>query len=195
VVSSQSYTNLDLTLNVSDDRVTRDETVPATKSGWFGRRYLLVAAAIILLFILAAGIFRVTAYIYPLIPRAVVMAIVAERGGRSEFERYRQAFAKQGVQLTLVRTEGFIENLTMLHSPDSGVSVALLQNGLTDPQQSPERASLGTVGYVPLWIFYLNPRASLEQLAQLRGMRVAVGPMGSGTRRLALELLARKRHR
>src|SRR6516225_3038698 len=156
-----------------------------TKSGWFGRRYLLVAAAIILLFILAAGIFGVTAYIYPLFPRAVVMAIVAERGGRSEFEHYRQAFAKQGVQLTLVRTEGFIENLTMLRSPDSGVSVALLQNGLTDPQQSPELASLGTVGYVPLWIFYLNPHASLEQLAQLRGMRVAVGPMGSGTRRLS----------
>ena len=191
MVSCQSDTNLDLTFNVSDDRVTRDETVPATKSGWFGRRYLLVAAAIILLFILAAGIFAIIAYIYPLFPRAVAMAIVAERGFRSEYERYRQTFAKQGVQLTLVRTEGFIENLAMLRSLDSGVSVALVQNGLTDPQQSPELASLGTVGYVPLWIFYLNPHASLDQLAQLRGMRVAVGPTGSGTRKLALELLAR----
>ena len=65
----------------------------------------------LLLFILAAGIFAIIAYIYPLFPRAVAMAIVAERGFRSEYERYRQTFAKQGVQLTPVRTEGFIENL------------------------------------------------------------------------------------
>jgi hypothetical protein len=87
------------------NQVTRDETVSATKSSRFGRCYLLVGAAIIFLFILAAAIFGVTAFIYPLLPRTVVMATVAERGGNSEFERYRQAFAKQGVQLTLMPTQ------------------------------------------------------------------------------------------
>ena len=42
--------------------------------------------------------------------------------------------------------------------------------------------------YVPLTIFYRRPTV-LERLSQLRGLRIAIGPPGSGTRFLALALL------
>ena len=156
------------------------------------QRYLLAGVAIVALVALALGIFAVTAFVHPLLPRKLAMATGAAGGGYFEFgERYKPLLAQQGVDLTVLQTAGSIENLAMLRSPDSGVSVALVQNGLTDPQRSPGLVSLGTVAYVPLWIFYRGPQASRDQLEQLRGMRVSIGPNGSGTRQLALELLAR----
>jgi TRAP transporter TAXI family solute receptor len=120
------------------------------------------------------------------------MATGAEGGGYAELgERYKPLLARQGVDLTVLPTPGSIENLAMLRSLDSHVSVALVQNGLTDAQRSPDLVSLGTVAYVPLWIFYRGPQASHDQMEHLRGKRVSIGPDGSGTRQLALELLAR----
>jgi TRAP-type uncharacterized transport system substrate-binding protein len=119
------------------------------------------------------------------------MATGAAGGGYSEFgERYREILARQGVRLGVHGISGSVENLALLRSPGSGVSIALVQNGITDPQQSPEVVSLGTVGLVPLWIFYRGPEAPREALDRLRGLHVSVGPMASGTRKLALDLLA-----
>jgi TRAP transporter TAXI family solute receptor len=166
--------------------------VTGVKPRWYERRFLLIGAAAVLLFALAAAAIGITTLAYPLLPRHLAIATGAEGGGYTEFgERYRQILARQGVDLRVLSTAGSLENLAMLRSPDSGVSVALVQNGLTDPQQSPDLVSLGTVAYMPLWIFYRGPEASRDQLAELRGMRVSIGPMGSGTRQLALELLAR----
>jgi TRAP transporter TAXI family solute receptor len=156
------------------------------------QRLLLVGAAIIALVALALGIFAVTAFVHPILPRKLTMATGAAGGGYYEFgDRYKPILAQQGVDLTVLQTAGSIENLAMLRSPDSGVRAALVQNGLTDPQRSPQLVSLGTVAHVPLWIFYRGPQPPRDQLEQLRGMRVSIGPDGSGTRRLALELLAR----
>jgi TRAP-type uncharacterized transport system substrate-binding protein len=97
--------------------------------------------------------------------------------------------AREGVDLHLVPTAGSIENLTLLKNPRSGVSVAFLQGGTTTEKDSPGLESLGTVSYEPLWFFY---RAALRGngLQGLRGRRISIGPEGSGTRALSLELLA-----
>jgi TRAP transporter TAXI family solute receptor len=162
------------------------------RSRWHGRGHLLIAGTIGFVVVLAAGAFAALVLLDPMLPRAVTMATGAEGGGYAEFgQSYRQFVAQQGVRLTLMPTSGSLENLALLRSPDSGVGVALVQNGLTDPQHSPQLASLGTVAYLPLWIFYRDPEAAHDQLKDLRGMRVAIGPEGSGTRHLTLELLAR----
>ncbi len=49
--------------------------------------------------------------------------------------------------------------------------------------------SLGTIAYQPLLIFYRGDTA-MSQLAEFAGKRLAIGPEGSGTRKLALTLLA-----
>jgi hypothetical protein len=67
--------------------------------------------------------------------------------------------------------------------------VGFAQTGSTTPEESPTLASLGTVFYEPLWLFYHGLDAS-KGFGALRGRRLSIGPEGSGTRALALKLLA-----
>jgi uncharacterized RDD family membrane protein YckC len=49
---------------------------------------------------------------------------------------------------------------------------------------------LGTVSYEPTWLFYRGAAPGLH-LEGLRGRKVSIGPEGSGSRAIALELLSR----
>jgi len=75
-----------------------------------------------------------------------------------------------------------------LQDPRSGVSVGFAAGGLTTESESPGIVSLGTIGYYPLWIF-CRGLADADRLKELRGKRISVGPEGSGTRPVALELV------
>jgi TRAP transporter TAXI family solute receptor len=151
------------------------------RANWHLATIAVTAAAILL----AAGFLSTT-----LPPSTVVMATGPEGGGYNEIgKRYQEAFARAGVQLKLVATAGSLENLGLLRDPRSGVSVALVQGGSVgaDPGQL---ESLGTLFYEPLWLFH---RGELEgtTLTALRGRKVSIGPMGSGSRALLLALLKR----
>jgi TRAP-type uncharacterized transport system substrate-binding protein len=50
--------------------------------------------------------------------------------------------------------------------------------------------SLGTVFYQPFWLFYTS-NEPLDRLSQLKGKRIAVGPVGSGTRVSAEQILGK----
>jgi TRAP-type uncharacterized transport system substrate-binding protein len=124
-------------------------------------------------------------------PRTIVMATGPEGGAYHEIgRRYRELLAREGVTLRLVPTSGALENLALLRDARSGVAVALVQDGSVEPGQAGDLESLGTLFYEPLWLFY---RSELRELALhgLRGHRVSIGPEGSGTRALSLELLKR----
>ena len=62
-----------------------------------------------------------------------------------------------------------------------------MQGGIANTQTAPEVVSIGRVFYEPLWVFYRGPDA--ERLTEFKGKRLAVGPEGSGTRALAMDLL------
>ena len=152
-------------------------------------RYTLITATI--LFGLAAPI-GVMALLYPVMPRVVVMVTGPAGGAYSGYgERYREIFARQGVQLTVLHSSGSVDNLAMLRYQNLGSSIALVQSGLTDREHSPQLVSLGTVSFEPVWIFWRGEQSPPSQLEQLRGKRVSIGPVGSGMRHLALELLSR----
>jgi len=97
--------------------------------------------------------------------------------------------ARTGVELRLIATAGSVENLASLRDPRSGVSIALMQGGSVG-KAAGELKSLGTLFYEPLWIFH---RGGLEgaTLAALRGRKVSIGPVGSGSHALLLQLLKR----
>jgi TRAP transporter TAXI family solute receptor len=124
-------------------------------------------------------------------PRTITMATGPEGGAYHEIgRRYRALLAREGVTLRLVPTSGALENLALLRDPRSGVGVALVQGGTATPEEAGDLESLGTVFYEPFWLFY---RSELRELALhgLRGRKVSIGPDGSGTRALSLELLKR----
>jgi TRAP-type uncharacterized transport system substrate-binding protein len=147
--------------------------------------YFAIAGMVVIL--LGASVFIVET----LPPRTIVMATGAEGGAYHETGiRYREILAQAGVELQLLPTTGAIENLARLRDPRSGVSVGFIQGGITTQKESPGVESLGTVFYEPLWLF---SRISGSRAEGLSGRRLSVGPEGSGTRTLVLELLERNK--
>jgi TRAP transporter TAXI family solute receptor len=123
-------------------------------------------------------------------PHSIAMATGPEGGGDYEIGRqYQELLARSGVELRLVPTAGSLENLALLRDPKSGVDIALVQGGSIG-KAAGELESLGTLFYEPLWIFH---RGGMEgaTLAALRGRKVSIGPVGSGSHALLLQLLRR----
>src|SRR5262249_10801984 len=85
-------------------------------------------------------------------------------------------------------TDGTGENLKLLADPRSGVDIALVQSGVSNSRQSPGLLSLGRVSYQALWLFYRGTEA-LDNPRLIKGKRIAIGPVGSGTRLMALQVL------
>jgi TRAP-type uncharacterized transport system substrate-binding protein len=150
------------------------------------RFWLFFAIAGVVAIFLAASVFIMET----LPPRTVVMATGAEGGANHKMGvRYRELLAQSGVTLRLLPTSGGLENLARLRDPKSGVDVGFIQGGTTTKTESPGIESLGTVFYEPLWFFYRGEIG--DGIQGLRGRKVSIGPEGSGTRALALELVKR----
>jgi TRAP-type uncharacterized transport system substrate-binding protein len=155
------------------------------------RRRFVWTVSLITLAALAAAIWVTLTLFEPTPPRRVVMTTGTPGSAYEQFgERYREFLAREGIDLHLLPSAGAVENLARLNDPSSGVSVGLVQGGTTDPQQSPDLASLGTLTFEPLWFFYRDVDVTAG-LQVFRGKKISIGIKGSGTRELATELLAR----
>ena len=120
--------------------------------------------------------------------RAVVMAIYPEGSLNANLvRRYQEILARDGIELKLDPSAGSVESVADLRDPKSGTSIALVPDGITSQQQSPDLVSLGTLFYQPLWIF--SRRHVSHGHTQLKGLRVSIGPEGSSTHLLSLKLL------
>jgi TRAP-type uncharacterized transport system substrate-binding protein len=104
-------------------------------------------------------------------------------------QRYREIFARDGVQLRLVPTNGAVENFRLLRDPHSGVDVGFVQSGSIEEPATKDIESLGTVFYEPVWFFCACSSGALPSIDQLPGWRISIGPEGSAGRPLALKLL------
>lgn len=144
--------------------------------------------AVTLLIIL--GIFWVSFhFVKPIPPRTLTMTTGMEGGSFVVLgERYRQVLARDGIQLKLLASSGSIENLKRLRDESQAVEVGFVQGGIGKAEATSKLVSLGSVFYSPLWVFSRGSD-KLDDLSQLRGKRVSIGPEGSGVRRFALALL------
>jgi TRAP-type uncharacterized transport system substrate-binding protein len=124
-------------------------------------------------------------------PDKIIIATGGQSGAYYKFgDRYREELAPAGLKVEIRATNGTAENLALLHNPKSGVSVALIQGGIVGPDDAGDLETLGTVFYEPLWLFGKRGVTG-KGLGGLRGKTVAVGPEGSGTKKLVLDLLQR----
>jgi len=152
-------------------------------------RELALVAAIAVVALALLGWMLLTV-LEPPPPRQVAFASGAPGGAYQQFaDRYARAFAGHGITLHNRATQGSVENLQLLRDPASGVAAALVQGGLVDEQQAPELESLASVAYEPIWVL-MKPGHKVSRLSDLLGQRVAIGPEGSGSRRVALQLFA-----
>jgi TRAP-type uncharacterized transport system substrate-binding protein len=123
-------------------------------------------------------------------PRTLTIA-AGEPGGayHGHALRYQAILARQGVRLEVLETAGAVDNLERLLDPRSHVSVAFLQSGIASETKAPSLVSLGSIGYEPVWVFYRGAPVRTRLTEPTVGKRVSIGPPGSGTRTLALDLL------
>lgn len=102
-------------------------------------------------------------------------------------ERYKKILAREGITLTLLPSEGSVDNLNRLADPKSKVDIGLVQAGLTTPDTS-DLVSLGSMFFEPVLLFYRGS-TDMQRISEIAGKHIAVGPEGSGVRVLSLALL------
>jgi len=129
-------------------------------------------------------------YFFPSPPSTITIA-TGPRGTTLDYygQRYRDQFARAGIKVVLRPTAGGVENLRLINDPNSGVDIGMVGGGFGNSSEAPDLVSLGRTFNVPLWVFY-SSGLSIDDLAQLKGKRIAVGPEGSGVRHHAERLLA-----
>jgi uncharacterized protein len=138
----------------------------------------------------AALIATYVMFVEPPPPRSIVIASGARNGAYFRFaQRYAEGLQAQGLSVEVRETAGSVENLRLLGEDGSGVAVAIVQSGVAGPDDVKRAYALGSLYREPLWVFYRG-ESRLERLSQLAGKRVGVGPAGSGTHAIAMQLLA-----
>src|SRR5262249_42560379 len=103
--------------------------------------------------------------------------------------KYRQILGRNRIDVKIVPSEGSAENLKRLSDPTINVDIGFAQAGTTNDVKSGKVVSLGSVAHQPLLVIY-RATNTITLVSQLKGKRLAIGPVGSGTRNLALLLLA-----
>jgi TRAP-type uncharacterized transport system substrate-binding protein len=147
--------------------------------------------------LLALLIWLLTRYISPSPPGSIDMTTGAVDGASHQFAlRYQSYLKANGVTLNLQPSSGSVQNLERLNA---SVPVGFVQGGLgilsIDPQKSDEDTplrSLGVVGFEPVWMFAATKELAASLSTGLQGLKnkkISIGAEGSGTRRVATELL------
>jgi len=149
-----------------------------------------VVAIIIILLISLSTIFAVFWFFHSAPPSTIIITSGPEGSVfRTNAEKYARILARNGVKLKILSSEGSLENLKRLTDPSFRVDIGFVQGGVTAGLKIDKLVSLGSISYQPLLVFYRSI-VPVDLLSELSGKQLAIGPPGSGTRTLALALLA-----
>ena len=165
-------------------------------AGLYQRKWLFIRLPIVGLALLAVS--WLWLFIYP-IPESKITITTGGADGAyfRHAQRYAELLAGYGVILEIQTSAGSQQNLERLRRESEPVDLALMQGGFGYLGASLERRdksrveTLANVDIEAVWIFTRN--REIESLPQLQGLRVAVGPEGSGARKVALQLLEQAR--
>lgn len=128
-------------------------------------------------------------FLPPLAPDHLTIAAGAKSGIYYQSAmRYKTLLAKQHVTVEIVPTRGSVEALQLLK--ENKVDIAFVQGGSTDDYKTEPFTSLASLYNEPIWVYYPAAGEELRNLNELKGKRIAVGAEGSGTKALAVKLLA-----
>ena len=149
-----------------------------------GERAAITFGAVALV---AGALWLTYQFVEPAPPDSLRIASGDPKGAYHAFaQELAREFAAEGIALEVVESAGSVDNLERLRNRE--VDIAFVQSGLASAADYPRLEGLASLYHEPLWVFSTRePRP--ERIADLRGLRVAAGPDGSGTRRVALQLL------
>jgi TRAP transporter TAXI family solute receptor len=137
----------------------------------------------------AVALFITYQFVDPAPPKRITIATGGPNGAYYAYAQlYRDILARDGVTLDILQTNGSVENIALLESAESGIDVAFVQGGTGKHADDDSLRSLASLYFEPLWMF-LREDAPITRLGDLIGKRASIGPEGSGTRALILELM------
>ena len=144
------------------------------------------------LLVILGGVLLIMFLTRPLPPGEVTLA-VGQPGSTTEQlgKRYQEVFASEGVTLNLVNTAGSRESIVEANDAQTPINAGFLLGGIAHKGDFPRLVSLGSVQYLPLWLFYRGPQFSgADAISYFRGKPIAIGREGSGTELLLTRILA-----
>jgi TRAP-type uncharacterized transport system substrate-binding protein len=128
-------------------------------------------------------------YFIPAPPSKITIATSFKGGHYVDlFSRYQEILARSHLKVEQRLTKGAAENLKLLNDPASGIQIGFMQGGISDSKQSPDLLSLGRIDYQLFWLFH-RATETLDDLTQLKGKRIALGSIGSGSRAVTEKIL------
>ncbi|NHZ79524.1 TAXI family TRAP transporter solute-binding subunit [Massilia sp. CCM 8695] len=123
-------------------------------------------------------------------PRRVTLGTGQENSAYEEFgKKYAAKLGKHGIAVTLQRSLGSQDNLQ--HLNEGKLDIAFVQSGSTEQAEAQRKGlvSIGSLFTEPVWLF-LREDAKVTQLSQLKGLKINLGPEGSGVPKLFRQVLA-----
>ncbi len=162
----------------------------------YQRQWLLVRLPVLIVAAIAAAFLWLG--VYPLPPTQLSITTADVDGAyHLHAQRYAERFAEHGITLTVQVSKGSQHNLERLRQPDNPTDLAFVQGGFgylgtaLDKRERSPVVTLANVDIEPLWLF--TRQREISSLPQLQGLRLAIGPEGSGSRKVALKLLEQAR--
>lgn len=132
------------------------------------------------------SIWLALALIDPAPPSRVTFAAGGQGGAYYALaEEYRDTLADNDVEVEILETRGSLENMELLRSGKA--DMGFVQGGLANDADRETLRSLAGMFREPFWVF-VRSDAEVEGFGGLRNVRLAIGPEGSGTRALALQM-------
>ncbi|MEL6258546.1 MAG: TAXI family TRAP transporter solute-binding subunit [Pseudomonadota bacterium] len=148
------------------------------------RDFLKIYSPFILLAVI--GLFVAFRFVDPAPPTSIKLAAGAPGGAYDAFsQRYKRLMERHGLEVQLIATAGGTDNLRLIRDGDA--DAGLVQGGIALSGDGELVRSLGGMFKEPLWVFVAADSA-IDSFAQLKTARMAIGPVGSGTRSLLLGL-------
>ena len=130
---------------------------------------VMIAVAVAALFVLSRDL---------LPPKTLRFAAGSEGGGYWQIaQMYRDILGRDGIDVEVIATAGSVENAELLEG--SAVDVGLMQGGVA---RAETLEALGAIFVEPFFVFARSASAIPSNAADWRGLRLASGAPGSGTR-------------
>lgn len=163
--------------------IVKDE-LKAVKEQFIESKTLLIA------FLICLG--GIMLYLQPFHGTDITIATSYKDSDWYEFgETISTYLDKKGLQTSVVNTDGAVDNVRQLNDPKNPVNAAFTYGAALNDVDKAGIASLGSISYDPVWVFYRKDRIKkLNDLHDLANYRVGLGPLDSGSYAISKKLFA-----
>lgn len=125
-------------------------------------------------------------------PREFTILVGREGGAYYNYAlEYQKIAAERGFTLNVETTAGSPEILKKLEAGEAGIG--FVQGGVGQEGDPALLSTMAGVFYEPVWLFYRKDAVGIEGFANLsamKGLDISIGEKGSGTEKLARDILA-----